>query len=257
VKLDDFRFLLGDHELVPIIIGGMGVNISTAELALEAVRLGGIGHISDAGIEAVADMRFGTKFVREKFQRYRDNVRNPDKTHVHFDLESVAESQALHVAKTMERKQGSGLVFINCMEKLLMNNPKDTLRTRLSAAMDAGIDGITLSAGLHLKSFALVEDHPRFRDVMFGIIVSSLRALKLFMRGAARVARMRDYIIGEGPLAGGHIAFGPDNWREFDLKVISPRNPVCRPASSRPTSRPTKRTSRSTTRRRPATRCAC
>jgi nitronate monooxygenase len=33
---------------VPIMVGGMGVDISTAELALEAARLGGIGHISDA-----------------------------------------------------------------------------------------------------------------------------------------------------------------------------------------------------------------
>jgi nitronate monooxygenase len=220
MPLDDSRFLLGRHELVPLIIGGMGVNISTAELALEAARLGGIGHISDAGIEAVADMRFGTKFVREKFQRYRDNLDNRDKTGIHFDLDAVMESQRLHVGRTVERKTGDGLIFVNCMERLTMNDPQGTLRARLAAAMDAGIDGITLSAGLHLKSLALVQDHPRFRDVYFGIIVSSLRALKLFMRGAARVDRMPDYIVVEGPLAGGHLAFGPDDWHEYDLKEI-------------------------------------
>ena len=37
--VDDFRLKLGDKELVPIITGGMGVDISTAELALEAARL--------------------------------------------------------------------------------------------------------------------------------------------------------------------------------------------------------------------------
>jgi len=46
--VDDFRLRFGKKELVPIIIGGMGVDISTAELALEVARLGGIGHISDA-----------------------------------------------------------------------------------------------------------------------------------------------------------------------------------------------------------------
>jgi Co/Zn/Cd efflux system component len=53
------------------------------------------------------------------------------------------------------------------MEKLTMNAPRETLRVRLSAALDAGIDGITLSAGLHLGSFALIADHPRFRDAAY------------------------------------------------------------------------------------------
>ena len=43
-RVDDFRLRLGNKEYVPIMIGGMGVDISTSELALEAGRLGGIGH---------------------------------------------------------------------------------------------------------------------------------------------------------------------------------------------------------------------
>ena len=66
------------------------------------------------------------------------------------------------------------------MEKLTMNAPKETLRVRMEAALDAGIDGITLAAGLHLGSFGLIEDHPRFRDAKLGIIVSSLRACLLY-----------------------------------------------------------------------------
>ena len=46
--VDDFRLKLNGKEYVPIVIGGMGVDISTEKLALEAARLGGIGHISDA-----------------------------------------------------------------------------------------------------------------------------------------------------------------------------------------------------------------
>lgn len=220
MPLDDYRLHLGRHELVPLVIGGMGVNISTAELAVEAARLGGIGHISDAGIEAVADMRFGTKFVRRKFERNREHLGRRDKSAVSFDLDAVIEAQGMHVARTMEAKRGDGLIFINCMERLTMSDPRGTLRARLVGAMDAGIDGITLSAGLHLKSLALVQGHPRFHDVYFGIIVSSLRALKLFLRSAARVGRMPDYIVVEGPLAGGHLAFGPDDWFEYDLQDI-------------------------------------
>ena len=69
-RVDDFRLRLGDKELVPIVIGGMGVDISTAELALAAAKLGGIGHISDAMVPTVSDRRFNTRFVKEKLSRY-------------------------------------------------------------------------------------------------------------------------------------------------------------------------------------------
>ncbi len=218
-RVDDFRLRLGKHELVPIMIGGMGVDISTADLALEAARLGGVGHISDAMINTVSDRRYDTKHVKEKLALYKYNVLNEDKSPVKFDLGRLAEATRLHVEATMARKQGSGMVFINCMEKLTMNAPKETLKVRMSAAMDAGIDGITLAAGLHLGSFALIEDHPRFRDVKLGIIVSSVRALQLFLKKSARTGRLPDYVVVEGPLAGGHLGFGMD-WAQYDLATI-------------------------------------
>ena len=217
--VDDFRLKLGQHELVPIMVGGMGVDISTVSLALETARLGGIGHISDAMVPTVSDRRFNTKYVKNKLQQYKLNVANTDKSTVKFDLGLLAEATALHVRHAMDAKKGNGLIFVNCMEKLTMNAPKETLRVRMGAAMDAGIDGITLSAGLHLGTFALVEDHPRFHDVKLGIIVSSLRALQLFLKKVARTNRLPDYIIVEGPLAGGHLGFGMD-WAKYDLATI-------------------------------------
>ena len=218
-RVDDFRLKLGKQELVPIMIGGMGVDISTADLALEAARLGGVGHISDAMLPTVADRRYDTDFVKEKLHQYKANINNSDKTLIKFDLGQLAESTRLHVSRTMERKRGSGMVFINIMEKLTMNGPRDTLRVRMHEAMTAGIDGITLAAGLHLGSFALMEDHPRFRDVKLGIIVSSLRALQLFLRKNLKTQRLPDYVVVEGPLAGGHLGFGMD-WAQYDLRTI-------------------------------------
>ena len=218
-RVDDFRLKLGSQELVPIMVGGMGVDISTSDLALEAARLGGVGHISDAMLPTVSDRRYNTKYVKNKLQQYKFNVANADKSVVQFDLGLIAEATATHVGRTMERKRGPGMVFINCMEKLTMNAPKDTLRVRLRTAMDHGIDGITLAAGLHLGSFALIEDHPRFRDVQLGIIVSSLRALQLFLKKSARTGRMPDYVVVEGPLAGGHLGFGMD-WAKYSLPAI-------------------------------------
>jgi len=218
-RVDDFRLMFGKKEYVPIVIGGMGVDISTAELALEAARLGGVGHISDAMVNTVADRRFNAKFVKEKLKQYKFNVANTDKSVVQFDLGALAEATTMHIGKTMEAKRGDGLILVNCMEKLTMNAPKETLRVRMRAALDAGIDGITLAAGLHLGSFALIEDHPRFRDAKLGIIVSSLRALQLFLRKTARTNRLPDYVVVEGPLAGGHLGFGMD-WAAFDLATI-------------------------------------
>ncbi|MES2772228.1 MAG: nitronate monooxygenase [Pseudomonadota bacterium] len=218
-RVDDFRLKFGKKELIPLVIGGMGVDISTAELALEAARLGGVGHISDAMVKTVSDRRFNTKFVKDKLQQYKFNVANSDKSLVQFNLGQLAEATHLHIGKTMEAKRGEGLIFVNCMEKLTMNAPRETLQVRMRSALDAGIDGITLAAGLHLGSFALIEDHPRFRDAKLGIIVSSLRALQIFLRKNARTNRLPDYVVVEGPLAGGHLGFGMD-WAQYDLASI-------------------------------------
>ena len=218
-RVDDFRLQFGKHELVPIMVGGMGVDISTADLALEIARLGGVGHLSDAMLPTVTDRRYQTKFVKQKTKQYKYNVENTDKSAVKFDLGQIAEATRVHISKAMEAKRGPGMIFVNCMEKLTMNSPRETLRVRLHAALSAGIDGITLSAGLHLGSFALMEDHPRFRDAKLGIIVSSVRALQIFLRKNAKLNRLPDYVVVEGPLAGGHLGFGMD-WADYDLMEI-------------------------------------
>jgi nitronate monooxygenase len=219
--LNDFRLRLGGDEYLPIMVGGMGVDISTADLALEACRLGGIGHLSDAMTPFVSDRKFKTHFTKTKSGRYKFNRDNLDKTQIKFNLEELYKATAKVVSAAVERKTGDGGLFINVMEKLTMGAAADTLGTRLKAALDMGIDGITLSAGLHNGTLKLIKDHPRFRDVKIGIIVSSVRALKIFLRGAARLERNPDYVIVEGPLAGGHLGFGED-WAEYDLKNIVP-----------------------------------
>lgn len=219
--LNDFRLRLGDDEYVPLMVGGMGVDISTAELALEACRLGGIGHLSDAMTPFVSDRKFKTHFTKTKSGRFKFNRDNQDKTQVKFDLEELYNATLKVVSAAVERKQGNGGLFINVMEKLTMGAAADTLGTRLKAALDAGIDGITLSAGLHNGTLKLIKDHPRFRDVKIGIIVSSVRALKIFVRSGLKLDRLPDYAIVEGPLAGGHLGFGED-WEEHDLRNIVP-----------------------------------
>ncbi len=220
MNVDNFRLLIGGKEYVPIIIGGMGVNISTTELALSAAKLGGIGHVSDALIGYVCDRILNTSFVSRKRKQFAQYSQNPDKSAVRFDLDELAEAQKKYIDYTMSKKTGSGAIFLNCMEKLTMNSSIETLKVRLTAAMDAGIDGLTLAAGLNLRTLDLIQDHPRFRDVKIGIIISSVRALAIFLKRAVRLNRLPDYIVVEGPLAGGHLGFGPNDWHTFDLKTI-------------------------------------
>ncbi len=210
---------IGNLKVTPLIVGGMGVDISTAALALEISRLGGVGHISDAMSPFISDRVHGTRFQAEKEKRFHHLKDSLDKTGITWDPEEVYIAQRNHVGSTMNQKKGDGAIFLNVMEKLTMGLPKETLRARLRGALDAEIDGITLSAGLHLGTLALMADHPRFRDAAIGIIVSSVRALKVFMRSAEKVKRLPDYIIVEGPLAGGHLGFDM-NWREHNLKDI-------------------------------------
>ncbi len=217
--VDDFRLRLGNDEIVPIVIGGMGVDISTSQLALEAVRLGGIGHLSDAMMVDSADRHFRKNFTRDKMRANIASVNKTDKSQVSFNLGAIAEATRLHVSSAVEAKKGHGLLFINLMEKLTMNASRETMKVRMEAALDAGIDGITLAAGLNQNSFHLIQEHPRFRDAKMGIVVSSARALQIFIRRNAKLNRLPDYVIVEGPLAGGHLGFGMD-WANYDLKTI-------------------------------------
>ncbi len=219
-RIDDYRLQLAGRDYVPLMLGGMGVDISTRELALVFAAEGGIGHLSDAMVPTVIDKQFKTRYVGNRLKRYKANVDNVDKSIAQFDLDELKEAQSRHVDEAMSAKRGEGGIFINCMEKLTMNNSRETLRVRLNAALDAGIDGITLSAGLHLGSLELIQENPRFRVVPIGIIVSSVRALKLFLKRAQRLDRLPDFVVVEGPLAGGHLGFGMD-WAKYDLATIT------------------------------------
>lgn len=218
-RLSDFRVTFRNRSYTPLIVGGMGVNISNDVLALAVEKLGGIAHLSDALLMEVADKQFGTSLCKEKIHRYKALADTYDKSEIRFDLDLLAQATRHYVSDVMRRKTGKGLIFINCMEKLTMNSGAETLKTRLNAALDGGIDGITLSAGLHMSSMKLMQDNPRFREALIGIVVSSTRALQIFMKRAVAIGRLPDYIVVEGPLAGGHLGFG-DDWAEYNLEDI-------------------------------------
>lgn len=219
-KMDDYRLRLAGRDLVPIMQGGMGVNISTKAMALAVAHAGGIGHVSDAMLPDLTDRLFNTGFTKAKARLCRAVDKMAGYAGFDFPLQEVRFAAKTYLEDVMAGKTGPGLVFVNVMEKLTMNDSVATLKARLLGALDAGVDGISLSAGLHTSSFAMMAQHPRFRDAMLGIVVSSSKALNLFLRRSAKTGRLPDYVVVEGPLAGGHLGFGIDSWREADLGAI-------------------------------------
>ena len=101
VCLKDLRIRLKDKEYVPLMVGGMGVNISTAEMVLAVEKLGGIAHISDAMQMDLSDRLYGTDFTAKKVKRYYGCQKNPDKSDNHFDLNDVREASLRYVGDVM------------------------------------------------------------------------------------------------------------------------------------------------------------
>ena len=217
--LDDYRMTLKGREFLPLMVGGMGTNISTSDLVLAIEKLGGIAHLSDAMLPVVADKELGTDFTKQKTILLKKFSGTFDKSLEKFDLDALAEVSDRYFRSVMDKVSGKGMVLVNCMEKLTMNDQLGTLKTRLNSALNAGVHGITMSAGLHLSSLKLMQDNPRFKDALLGLVVSSTRALNLFLKRTNSIGRKLDYIIVEGPLAGGHLGFGED-WRNYKLENI-------------------------------------
>lgn len=141
VRLKDLRIRLRDKDYVPLMVGGMGVNISTAEMVLAIEKLGGIAHISDAMAMDLSDRLYGTQFTANKAKRYYGCQKNPDKSDNHFDLNDVREASLRYVGDVMSRATGNGLVFLNCMENspttLRMNRLLFVLMRRWTPALTA------------------------------------------------------------------------------------------------------------------------
>jgi nitronate monooxygenase len=218
--LNDHTFRIGNSEYRPILIGAMGVDISTKALAVTAADMGAIGHISDAMITVVTDRHLGTDYLSKKYQNNRQHKESWDKSAVCFDLQQVREACRIYAEDVMAAKTGTGAIFANCMEKLTMKEDKPSLSARLNGLLDGGIDGITLAAGLHTGSFAMMQGHPRFHEARLGIIVSSVRALRIFLLKSKKTGRLPDYVVVEGPLAGGHLGFAAADLNQHTLKEL-------------------------------------
>ncbi|MFI3172134.1 MAG: nitronate monooxygenase family protein [Eubacteriales bacterium] len=170
---------------VPIIQGGMGIGISLGGLAGAVAREGGIGIISAAQI-GFRDVRFEN---------------NPFQT----NLEAIKTE--LDKARKIAPE---GIVGFNIM--VAMKHYSDYVKE----AVKSGADIIISGAGLPTELPALVKGY----KTKIAPIVSTNKSAKVILKyWDKKHGRTADFIVIEGPKAGGHLGFSAEQLERYDQET--------------------------------------
>ena len=157
----------------PIFQGGMGIGVSLSGLAGAVAKEGGAGTISAAQIG----------FREDDFEQ------NPLQANLR------AMEQELEKAREIAPK---GVIGFNIM--VAMRHYKEYVKQ----AVHLGADFIVCGAGLPVELPALVKDS----ETKIAPIVSTEKAVSVILRyWSKKHNRIPDFIIIEGPEAGGHLGF--------------------------------------------------
>lgn len=174
----------------PVIQGGMGVGISLSSLAGAAAKAGGIGIISTAQIG----------FSRPDFKK------NP----------MEANLKAIHTELEKARKIApEGILGFN-----IMVATKEYAKY-VKEAVKAGADVIISGAGLPIDMPKFVKEAEGREDcssrrTMIAPIVSSVKSAMVICRMWDRKYQTApDFVVVEGPRAGGHLGFSREQLAEY------------------------------------------
>ncbi len=178
------KLVIGDKIAdIPIIQGGMGVGVSRSGLAGAVAKEGAIGIISTAQIGYDED-----GFENNQAQA---NIKAIEK----------------HIKRAKKIANGKGLVGVNVMTAL--KHYREHVRT----AAGAGADVIICGAGLPVDLPELVKDS----DCKIAPIVSSERACNIILKmWSHRYDRTADFIVVEGPEAGGHLGYSKEQLEHIE-----------------------------------------
>ena len=175
---------------VPVIQGGMGVGVSLSGLAGAVAKAGGIGIISTAQIG----------------YREPDFATNP----IACNLRAIEKE----IKKARELADG-GIIGVNIM--VATRQYEDYVW----AAVAAGADCIISGAGLPLTLPELTKGSA----TKIAPIVSSAKSLSIISRyWMKKYQRQPDFVVIEGPLAGGHLGFTKEELdrltpQTYDLEI--------------------------------------
>lgn len=168
---------IGDLEAsIPVIQGGMGVGISLHRLAGAVAAEGGVGIISTAQIG----------FREAGF----------DADPIGTNLKAIAEE----IGKAREAAP-EGIIGVNIMVATAK------YEEYVKAAVEAGADLIISGAGLPMNLPALAGES----RTKLAPIVSGLKSAQvIFKYWLKKYDRLPDLVVIEGPKAGGHLGFSPE-----------------------------------------------
>ncbi|MDI6738952.1 MAG: nitronate monooxygenase [Candidatus Edwardsbacteria bacterium] len=161
---------------IPLIQGGMGVGISLSGLAAAVANEGGVGVISSAGLGLL----------------YGKSWADYEEACIHGLKEELRKA----------REKTTGVIGVNIM--VAMSNFADMVKTAIAEKADVIFSG----AGLPLDLPGFLQKDSATKLVP---IVSSGRAAKIICEKWIRNYQyLPDAIVVEGPLAGGHLGFKPE-----------------------------------------------
>jgi nitronate monooxygenase len=161
---------------LPIIQGGMGVGVSLSCLASAVANQGGIGVIAAAGI-GMREYDFKTNYLEANIRGLQKEIR-------------------------LAREMTHGILGVNIM--VALSNFADLVRT----AIQEKIDIIFSGAGLPLNLPSFLPENAKTKLVP---IISSARAASVIARRWFEKYRyLPDAFVVEGPKAGGHLGFKPE-----------------------------------------------
>lgn len=168
---------------VPIIQGGMGVGISLAGLAAAVANQGAVGVIAGAMIG----------------MREPDIATNPIEANIRALINEI----------TKARQMTRGILGVNIMVALT------TFSQMVRAAIENKIDVIFSGAGLPLDMpkhlLELCEEKKKeFKTKLVPIVSSGRAASILAKKWLAKFGYLPDAFVVEGPKAGGHLGFKPE-----------------------------------------------
>ncbi|MEJ5242692.1 MAG: nitronate monooxygenase [Desulfomicrobiaceae bacterium] len=174
---------------IPIVQGGMGVGISLSNLASAVMKEGGIGVIAAAMI-GMGEPDIGSNY-REA------NVR--------------ALTREIRAA----RQKADGILGVNIM--VALTNFSDMVRTSIKE----GVDVIFAGAGLPLDLPSYLEGA---KTKLVPIVSSARAAAIICKKWLQKFDRLPDAFVVEGPKAGGHLGFKPEQIQDpaFALERIVP-----------------------------------
>ena len=173
---------MGEHQLLPIVQGGMGIGVSAHRLASAVARENGIGTIASVDLRHLHPDLLAESLVEPSEDKYNQLNR-----------------QALHreITQALGDSEGRGLIAVNVMKAV-----KDHAGL-IQQACESNAQAIVMGAGLPLELPDLTADFPKVKLLP---ILSESRGVGIVLKRWMKKNRLPDAIVIEHPAyAAGHL----------------------------------------------------